>query len=405
MPLRTKLIWLVVLYFAEGLPFGIVYDLLPVYFRSFDVSLAEIGMLSLLGMPWSLKVFWSPLIDRWGERRHWICFALLAMAALLCSIPALSPRDPGVLMWTILLAFTTLSATQDVAIDAYTIGLIDKGEEGPANSVRVSAYRVALIFAGGALVALATWMSWGSLFYIAAAVFVLLGFAALRTPPLPRLRSDAKQTWAPLWRWLRRPGGWAVLLFILLYKVGDAAMAPMIKPFWIDRGLTPAEIGLVSTTLGIAASILGAVVGGLWIRRHGIFAGLWALGLFQAVSNLGYAGVALSETGREWVYAASILESFCGGLGTAAFLSFLMNICDREHAAVQYALLSAIFGLSRSISGAFSGWGTEALGYAPYFALTFLLAFPAYLFLPFFRTWIQEKGMDGSASATPDSGP
>jgi len=162
-------------------------------------------------------------------------------------------------------------------------------------------------------------------------------------------------------------------------------MGPMIKPFWVDRGLTPAEIGLISTTLGVVATVLGALAGGAWIARIGIFRGLWILGLFQALSNLGYAGVAQFQLSRGFLYSASVFESFTGGMGTAAFLSFLMNVCDKEHAAVQYALLSALFGFSRSVAGAFSGWGTEHLGYAAYFGLTFLLALPAYALLPFVR--------------------
>jgi PAT family beta-lactamase induction signal transducer AmpG len=182
----------------------------------------------------------------------------------------------------------------------------------------------------------------------------------------------------------------AVFLFILTYKVGDASMGPMVKPFWLDRGLSVAEIGLISTTFGVVATIAGAILGGAWIARIGIFRGLWLLGLLQAFSNLGYATVAQLDLPRGYLYAASMVESFTGGLGTAAFLSFLMNICDKEHAAVQYALLSALFGFSRSISGAFSGWGAERLGYASYFFITFLLAFPAYGFLPWVRRWIRE---------------
>ncbi|MCB9462078.1 MAG: MFS transporter [Candidatus Eisenbacteria bacterium] len=403
MNLRTKLFWVALLYFAQGFPFGIVYDLLPVYFRTHEVALRDIGFLSFIGMPWTFKVFWSPLVDRFGTRQRWIIACLLGMGTLLACLPFANPAvshladdgatvlRPATVVWGLLLVFTTLSATQDIAIDAYTIGLMDKGEEGAANSLRVSAYRVAMIAAGGGLVALATWFSWNVIFFAGAGIFVLLALVVPRTPSVAVPEEAKRELFGPLWLWVKRSGGWAVLVFILIYKVGDAAMAPMLKPFWIDRGLSPAEIGLVSTTVGIIASVVGAMVGGAWITRIGIFHGLWVLGLFQALSNLGYAGAALWDIPREGIYAASIVESFCGGLGTAAFLSFLMNVCDKEHAAVQYALLSALFGFSRSISGGFSGWGTEHLGYAAYFGTTFLLALPAYLLLPWVRRWIRER--------------
>jgi len=387
--MRRLLPWIVILYFAEGLPFGIVYDLLPVYFRSAGVSLKDIGLLSLLGLPWSLKVLWSPLVDRFGERRHWILACQLGMAGVLVTLPLFPPGEIGTVMRVLLLALTALSATQDVAIDAYTIAAVPRGGEGPANSVRVSAYRAALIVGGGGLVALAGACSWRAVLWMGAGLFALLAATTWRAPRIRVPLEQRRALFRPLWAWLRRPSAPFVLVFVLIYKLADASMGPMVKPFWVDRGLSPAEIGLISTTIGVLATVAGAVLGGLYIKRWGIFHGLWVLGLLQAGSNLGYATVAHLDLPRGGLYAASIIESFTGGLGTAAFLSFLMNICEREHAAVQYALLSALFGLSRSVAGGISGWGAERLGYASYFGLTFLLAFPAYALLPWVRTWVR----------------
>jgi len=389
--LRRKLVWVALLYFAEGFPFGLVYEMFPVYFRTAGVSLREIGLLSMLGLPWSLKVFWSPLVDRFGDRRAWVSACLAGMAAILLVLPVFPPGTVGWTLRGLLLLFTILSATQDIAIDAYTVGLMNPGQEGPANSVRVAAYRAAIILAGGGIVALSHLLSWPVLLRLAAVVPLILALSAWRAPRVAVPVEARRALFRPLWLWLRRPGGIAVFVFILLYKVGDASMGPMVKPFWLDRGLTSAEVGLVSTTFGMLATIAGALVGGVWIARIGIFRGLWALGLLQALSNLGYASVGWLDLGRGYVYAASVFESFTGGLGTAAFLSFLMNICDREHAAVQYALLSAVFGFSRSISGGFSGWATERLGYGDYFGVTFLLAFPAYALLPWVRAWVRER--------------
>jgi MFS transporter, PAT family, beta-lactamase induction signal transducer AmpG len=400
LPLSRKLAAIALLYFIEGFPFGLVNDLLPVYFRASGVSLRQIGLLSLLGLPWSLKVLWSPLIDRYSERRVWIMACLLVMAVTLALVPLFPAGSIGWSLKLLLLALAVCSATQDIAIDAHTIGLLRRGEEGPANSVRVSLYRAALILSGGGMVALSGLFSWRTILLIASGLLLAL---SLSVRAVPRLLIPPEQRHAffrPLWIWLKRPSALPVFLFVLLYKTGDASMAPMLKPFWLDRGLTPAQVGLISTTLGVAFSVAGAMLGGIWVARIGIFRGLWMLGLLQAFSNLGYACVAWVHLGHGALYTASFVESFTGGLGTAAFVSFLMNVCDAEHAGVQYALLSAIFGLSRSLAGSVSGWATERLGYASYFAFTFFLAFPAYLLLPWVKLWIRPAGAPGSTSGS-----
>lgn len=400
MTLRSKLVWVAVLYFAEGFPFGIVVDNLPVYFRVHGVSLVDIGLMSLLGLPWTLKVLWAPLVDRVGHARRWITAALLAMSGLVVALPAFDATAPSWALWTLLFALTLASATQDIAIDAYTIGLLERGEEGVANGVRVSAYRAALIVGGGGFVAIASSAGWPAVFAAAAATLLVLAAAVLQAPATA-VETGPRPRWLPSFRaWIGRPGALAVFAFVLTYKLGDASMGPMVKPFWVDRGLTVAEIGLVSTTVGVALSVVGALCGGAFTSRFGIFRSLWMLGLAQAFSNLGYAAAAASAAGRTGIYAASALESFTGGLGTAAFLAFLMRACDKEQAATQYALLSALFGLTRTLAGAASGIGTARLGYAAYFALTFLLAFPAYLLLPWVRQWSGEDQGRNHSMAT-----
>jgi len=411
MPTRRKLAWIALLYFAEGLPFGVVKEVVPVYFKVSGVSLTEIGLASLLGLPWTLKVVWSPLVDRYGERRQWITACLLALALFTSLVPLFDASAPPLGLWAVLLAVTLASATQDVAIDAYTIGLVERGEEGEANGVRVSAYRVALIASGGGLVFLAPLIGWPAAFTLAAVLFAALAVGTWAAPRIVVPIEQRREWLAPMRRWLLQPGSWAVFLFVLGYKLGDAALGPMVKPFWIDRGLGIAEIGLVSTSFGVLATIAGALIGGWLTTRWGILRALLVLGLVQALSNLGYASVAwlnppppqvavasladlvraLGEPARLLVYAASMVESFTSGLGSAAFLAFLMHVCEKEHAAVQYAALSAVFALSRDVAGAISGWATTRLGYGPYFVLTFFLAFPALALLPIVRTWIHDR--------------
>ncbi len=278
-------------------------------------------------------------------------------------------------------------------------------------------------------------LSWS----VAAVAFVALGVAALatprveRTPPKPsqrrpgefvRLRVGAVAAFAAvatgaaltrftvlgvtltavaaglalgsfldpdLLRWALRWEMVPVLLFVPLYKIGDTTLGRMVKPFWVDRGLTLTEIGLISTTLGVALTIAGALAGGWFVDRHGIFRGLLWLGIAQSGVNFGYVAVAALDLPRGTIYAASMIESFGQGLGTAAFLSFLMNLCDKKHAAGQYALLSALFALTRDVSGAFSGIGVERFGYAAFFTFTALIAIPGLLLLPLVRPRIREK--------------
>jgi PAT family beta-lactamase induction signal transducer AmpG len=375
------------------------------------VSLAEIGLMALLNLPWTLKVVWSPLVDRYGERRTWITACLAALAVLSTATLAFDPGAPSFGLWMVLLGMTVASATQDVAIDAYTIGLVARGEEGDANGVRVTAARLALIASGGGLVVVASGVGWTAAFVAASVLFALLALVVRRAPSVTVPLAERRRWLAPMRDWLLRPGAAALFAFVLTYKLGDAAMGRMVKPFWLDRGLSVAEIGVVSSSLGMLATIAGALIGGRLTMRWGILRALLVLGVAQALSNLGYASVALlnppapqtaiasladalraaGDPVRAMMYASSMVESFTGGLGTAAFLAFLMHVCDKEHAAVQYALLSALFALSRDAVGAISGWGVTMLGYGPYFVLTFFLSFPALALLPLIRGWIHDR--------------
>lgn len=399
MAFRAKLAIVALLYFAEGFPFGFVWDAMPVYFRLQGVSLQAIGLMSLVSLPWSLKFIWAPAVDRWGTERSWIVTSQILLACLAGGGLLIGKPGPALFAW--LLALAVLSATQDMACDAYTIRLLEQDELGAANGVRVSAYRIALIASGGVLVAVSGWLGWEGAFLFAG--LTMLGCAALCSalpgPGFERTKVHGLEILAPLQDLLARGGAFQVLLFVVLYKLGDMAMGPMVRPFWVDRGLSPSEIGFITGTGGILAAILGALAGGALTSRRGIFTALWVLGVFQAGSNLGYAIVAaFPETGHFGVYGASLVESFCGGLGTAPFLAFLMNICKKKWAATQYALLSALFGLARSASGAASGWLASSMGYGSYFALTFLMATPAFALLPWVRSWARQRTV-GQASA------
>ena len=396
---RKKLGIVALLYFIQGAPAAILWEVLPVYFRLHGVSLRAIGGLRLLELPYSLKVFWSPLVHRYGDRRVWVLACMLGIATVLFVLPFVNVAAVGIIVLLLILALTTMSATQDIAIDSYSVGLITREEEGAANGVRASAYRVALVCAGGGLVFLAAVLQWNSLFILASVIFALLGFAALRIPR-QSLPEEARGHW---WKgFIGWAGTWRVIplvLFVLTYRLGEFAIGPMIKPFWVDygRSIWPVpedlmfQIGLFPTTFGIVLSIVGALIGGAFITRYGIFHGVWFLGLLQAVSNLSYSLVEWFDLGRFGLYGASMFESFSGGLGTAAFLAFLMNVCEKENATVQYAFLSSVFSLTGRLVGGISGLGAERFGYGNYFAITFLLSMPAYLLLPWVKQWVQSE--------------
>jgi MFS transporter, PAT family, beta-lactamase induction signal transducer AmpG len=389
--LNKKLLLVSLLYFAEGFPFGIIEQTLPVYFRIHGMSLVHIGMLSLLTLPYALKFVWAPAVDFLGTRRRWISAAQFLMAAFILLIIPLNPAEPAFLLWVCILSLAIMSATQDIAIDAYTIELLKPSEMGIANGFRIAAYRVAMLLAGGLFIALGGWIGWQTTFLIAAIILAICSVVSLKLPrvevqhsqfSLSSLAAPVKELWM-------RPALVQVILFILFYKLGDMALGRMIPPFWLDRGLSTDEIGLVTGTFGMLATIAGGLAGGLFMVRFGTFHGLWFLGLWQAVSNLVYAWVAFyPETGNWGIYAASVAESFCGGLGTAAFLAFLMSICKKEYAATQYALLSSTFKITGIIVGMLSGWATSHMGYAQYFFLTFFLCLPAFAFLSHARDWI-----------------
>ncbi|MEN9545246.1 MAG: hypothetical protein RLZZ598_2079 [Pseudomonadota bacterium] len=472
---RRKLFWVALLYFSEGLPLGVFYDLFPVYFRQQGVSLADIGLLSLLGLAWTVKFLWAPAIDWARHHRRWVAAANLGMAVVMCAF-ALSGTGFGAWVWWAIGCFTLLSATNDIATDGYTIELLDRREYGMANGLRIGFYRVGML-AAGALLIVSGWYGWTWAWAVGAAVFVFNALAALLAPrEQPRVGAEPgllRDEWALLrqqpvfllalglvlagllwpvlgplakalgWgalqalsgHWwfkgalpvslmfagaallvqaargpraqalrrgpvfgawvelLARPGMVAALVFILSFKLGDAAMGFMVKPFWVDAGFTATQIGLVSVNIGLGLSIAGGLIGGWYVDRVGIFRGLWVLGLWQALSNLGYAAAAsvvpLVPAGTEvalqhqvMVYSASALESFTGGLGTGAFLAFLMAITSKQRATTEYAILSSIFAFSRAVAGWAGGIGAQEMGYANYFFLTFWLSFPAYLLLP-----------------------
>jgi PAT family beta-lactamase induction signal transducer AmpG len=384
-PLRARLTWIAALAFASGFPFGLINETVPIYLRTHGVSRIEIGQLSRLTLPWSLKWLWAPLLDRHGTRKQWIVSCLLGLAVLTLAIAVLPSGQLGISLWVVLALIVLLSATQDVAIDAYTIQSTTTRELGVANSVRITMYRIAMLTAGGLLVWLAGRTGWSGSFLVGGGLLALLAVCALVLPPVDRIAEKASSVWEPLRELLSRRGIATVILFALIFKLDIAALEPMMRPFWVDRGLSLEAIGAVVASGRLVATIAGAAAGGVFTTRYGIFAGLWVLGLVQALSALVYWATAAFASSNSPVVLAAYFESFAAGLGTAAYLAFLMSICEKRYAATQFAVLSALLAVTRWIAGEFSGGLADRLGYANYFLLTFLLGLPAFALIPRLR--------------------
>lgn len=402
---RRLLVWVAVLYAAQGLPYGVVHKIWPIYFRAHGVSLTDIGLMSLLALPWSWKPLWAPLVDRFGPRRGWIVPGLGALATISALMPWLPADQVGPLLIAFLLAFTVASATQDIAIDAWAVDVAAGRELGWINGLRASAFRVAVIAAGGLALIVADRAGWPVAWYLVAVLFALLAVLSLLLPEPQRAgapgatRRSTRELVRTFLAWLLRREMVPLVLFALLFKLGDQAIARMTETFWVDRGMSLSEIALVANTLGLGLTISGALLGGALISRIGLFRGLLWIGLAQLTSNLVYAAVAGFDLPRQSIYFASAFENFSQGLGTAALLAFLTACCRPENAATEYALLSSLFAFSREIAGAASGYGADRMGYAGFFAFTALLAVPALLLLPWLRPQIASAGLASAAAA------
>jgi MFS transporter, PAT family, beta-lactamase induction signal transducer AmpG len=386
-PLRSRLAWVGALSFASGLPYFFFNETIPVWLAQEGVSLAGIGLATGASMPWVLKFLWAPFVDRIGSRRAWIrtCLVLLALATAM--LTGADPAHHGAWLGALLLLYVTLSATQDIAIDAYTIETTSGRELGVANSVRIAAYRGASFVSSALLVYVAARRGWDAAFLAGAGITAALAAGSFVLPDTSRGSQHTEALAEPILALLRRPGIWAVILFALLFKLDISAMDPMTKPFWVARGFSLDEIAVL-TTGRLIATLAGAALGGLLATRIGIFRALWTMGLVQLLSSLGYALAAGVPAHRALISGAALFENFAAGLGTAAFLAFLMSVCERRYAATQFALLTAVYALSRWAVGLSSGVLAERLGFAHYFLLTFALGVPAYALLP----WVRHAG-------------
>lgn len=407
---RLKMLVVFVLYFSEGVPYGFVVTTLSFYLRGQGVPLEQIGILSLLGLAWSFKILWSPLADRFGSRAVWLVPSQVTVMVCLAAL-AYRAEEPVTLGFWVLVGLMCLaSATQDLAVDAYTIDLLETKELGFANGVRNGAYRVGALAAGSGLLIASDWVGWQPAFVGIGVVMAALAVTVLVFRPfhLPRAEGSGQNPSgekglafikAAFQGLKRHPHFLAIVVFTLTFKAGDALMASMVSPFWKDQGFSGSEFGVVSGIIGAGSTILGGLLGGVATSRWGIGRGLWTMGILQAVSNLGYWAAALPGMTRYpvftlslpfWsqplavypIYLASQGESLTSGMGSAAFMAFLMALCDKRFSAMHYAFFAMLFSFGARVFGYLGGWGAASFGYATFFFLSFLAALPAFALLP-----------------------
>lgn len=397
---NKKMMLILAFGFASGLPLGLSGATLQTWYKVEGVSIVTIGLLALVGQPYVYKFIWAPLMDNvllpWGGRRRgWMIITQFGIMGTLLLMACLSPAlMPG---WMALLALCLafFSASQDIVIDAYRTELLSPEERGTGAAMYVTGYRIAMLVSGGLALILADVFGFGVTFAIMA---LLMGLGCIATllseepkiydQPAPNFRTAVIE---PFKEFLSRPAAWLLLVLIVYYKLGDAFAGSLTNVFLLDLGFSLKEIGLTNKTVGLVATLAGAFVGGVLLSRIRLFKALFWFGVLQAVSNLVYMGLAEIGLNHSMMVSAIFLENFCGGMGTAAFLAFIMSLCDLRYTATQFALLTALSAIGRVYITPVAGWMVERMGWSQFFFWTFLIAMPCLLLI-----WLLQRPIDAA---------
>jgi PAT family beta-lactamase induction signal transducer AmpG len=398
--------------FSSGMPLYLLLNLLPAWLRTEGIDLKTIGLFALIQFPYTWKFLWSPLLDRYalpllGRRRGWMLASQVGLLVCITMLGTLSPAEEiGTVVWlAAVLAF--LSATQDIALDAYRRELLPDGELGLGNAVHVNAYRVAGLIPGSLSLILADRLPWEQV-YLITAMFMLPGMAMALLIAEPSASRSSPRTLReavvePFREFIGR-NGWraaaTVLAFIFLYKLGDSMSTALATPFYLDMGYSKSEIGLIAKHAGLWPSVFGGLAGGLWMLRLGVNRALWLFGAVQLLSIPGFAWLAWigpwPEIGAyERVALALVIgfEALGVGLGTAAFVAFIARSTHPAYTATQFALFTSLMSVPRTFANAATGWLVEWLGWFGFFLLCTLLAAPGMLLLLKVAPW---KAKDGA---------
>lgn len=393
--------------FASGLPFNLPDSTLQAWLATLNMDIKTIGWFTLVGAPYAFKFLWAPVLDRYalpvlGRRRGWMLLLQLLLALLIAVLGLQGERlgvgAPGDAIYAVaavglLIAF--VSATQDIVIDAYRADTLRPDERGVGSTATQVGYRVATWIAGALALILSDVIGWRNTYLLMAAIMaatVLFTWSAPEPERVaPRPHTLAAAVVDPLREFLGRPGAWALLALIVLYKFGDAFALKLVTAFLIKGvGFTALEVGAISKTVVITLTLLGTFAGGVLLARLGLFRSLLFFGILQALTNLLYALLAATGKSTLLMVIALGFDNFAGGMGAAAFVAFLMGLCDVRFSAFQYALLSALASVARNFLGPPAAYVVDAVGWSSFFTLTFFTAIPGLVVLVLLRRQVEK---------------
>jgi MFS transporter, PAT family, beta-lactamase induction signal transducer AmpG len=383
--------------FASGLPLGVVWLAVPAWMKEAGVDIRVVGLFTLAQAPWSFKVFWAPLMDRFpmpflGRKRGWVLVSqavLLGLGVWMATItdPAASVARVAV----ICLCIAVASATQDIAYDAYTVEVLHREEHGMAVGARVAFYRVAMWLTGRVAITAAALATWSGVNFAFALVYLPLMLVTVLAPEPEALpqppRTLREAVWEPFLGLLAQHRALEILAFVVLFKLSDNLTQSLISPFLIETGFSSWDVGVGAGTVGALAIVGGTFVGGVMTENRGLGPALWISGVLQLVSNLGYAVVAQVGPHRPALYLATLAEYVTSGMGNGAFGVLLLRLTQKRFSATQFALLTSLFSIPRILAGPPVGLLADALGWRNFFILTLAFGLPGLAMLQRFAPW------------------
>lgn len=358
--------------------------------REEGLDLTTIGFFGLVGLPYTLKFLWAPLMDRivppyGGRRRGWMLITQMLLMIALGSMAFVQPAIhlPAIAVLCLLIAF--VSASQDIVLDAYRREYLSDDELGIGSSIFVNGYRIGLLASGAVALILAEYLSWPIAYFIMG-LCMLIGMVATILAPEPEVGvpppSSLHEAFVgPLLEFCRRPGWVSILLFILLYKIGDSMASEMLSPFWVDLEVSKPQIAAIVKTFGFAALLTGGLLAGLVVYRWGIIPSLLIFGVLQMISTAGFGVLAIVGNHLPTLTMVIAFENLTGGMGTTAFVAFMASLTDKRFTATQYALLSSFMGIPRVLAGSITGLLATWLGWTGFFVVCTLLAIPGLLLI------------------------
>ncbi len=386
---NRRMLVALVMGFSCGLPLLLTMSVLQAWMMEEGVDLTTIGLMALVGLPYTLKFLWSPLFDRYtlpffGRRRGWLLISQLALMASLIWLGNNNPVSHPELLAFAALVVTFFSASQDIVVDAYRREDLSDRELGLGSSLYINGYRTGMLLASGGGLILSDHMPF-AMVYLIMALCLLPGVITTVVTPEPEVKAIPATlkiaVIEPLLEYFQRPNALWVLVFILMYKIGDTMAAAMTIPFYLDIGFTKTQIGTVVKLFGFWATVGGTIFGGIVMIRLGIIRSLLIFGILQALSTAGFALLAIAGPNLTALSAVIAFENLSGGMGTSAYAAYMASITDKRFTATQYALLTSLMGIPRVVASAPTGYLATQMGWKSFFIFCTLIAIPGLLLI------------------------